>query len=286
VEEVRVTGLDSDGVALISPLAATFDSKVEGIAAPGMADVVRDAKPYVVIVSNNTARTIAAFTISSNVPSLFGWTMVWIDGDPEPAPEHIENQILTAPNAVGSTGLDFGERSERGILPGKERLVGLGFDIPAVRPKFEQLPPGWDDDRVWNWGVSTTKELVERIKSQGAGTRLTKIKLDAVVFDDGLLIGPDTEGRLSRTLEGRVKVQQDLYRQILDRLKNGASAGEAFSLPPEGPPDWQGPDGLIATFRPEAISTVHRLRKKYGDDKIRGILQQAILKEPFLIHRE
>src|SRR5688572_5309487 len=114
MEQVQVSGLESNGVVLISPLAASFDSKIEALSAPGMADVVKYAKPYVVIVSNKSSRTIVAFTLSSNVPSGFGFSFSWTtDGEREPAPEHIENQMFMAPDAVGATGLDFGDRNPR-----------------------------------------------------------------------------------------------------------------------------------------------------------------------------
>ena len=45
MEEVQVTGLDADGVSLISPLSPEFDSRVDTLSPPGMANVVKNAKP-------------------------------------------------------------------------------------------------------------------------------------------------------------------------------------------------------------------------------------------------
>ena len=133
---------------------------------------------------------------------------------------------------------------------------------------------------MWNWVVSTTREFVVRIKSQGGGVTGIRIKLDAVIFDDGLLIGPDTNDQLRRHLEGAVKARQDLYRKFVDSLDRGASIDELFSQPEEGAND------LSDIFRLEALATVNDLRRRNGDDKIRQVLQQAIFKEPFVIHRK
>ena len=281
MEEVEVTGFESDGIDLISPLSSEFDSRADALSPPEMSDIAKDAKPYVVIVSNKTSRNIVAFTMA--LSNFEGKAM------PNPLfysypPAAVEQQIFMAPNAVGSTGLDFGDRSEAGIPPGGQRLIGLGFSIPAMRPKFEAQPgvADWDDDRMWNWVVSTTREFVARIKSQGRGITGIRIKLDAVIFDNGLLIGPDTNDQLSSHLEGAVKARQDLYRMFVDSLDRGALIDELFPEPEEAANDLSD----IFGFRLGAIATVNDLRRRNGDDKIRQVLQQAILKEPFVIHRK
>ena len=96
MEEVEVTGFESDGIDLISPLSPEFDSRADALSPPEMSDIAKDAKPYVVIVSNKTSRNIVAFTMSlSN-----------FEGKAMPNPlfysypsAAIEHQIFMAPDA-------------------------------------------------------------------------------------------------------------------------------------------------------------------------------------------
>jgi uncharacterized protein (TIGR03435 family) len=60
---VHVTGLDSYGVKLISPLSPDSDSQAAA-AAPGWTAFLNDVQPYVALVSNESGRKIAAFAIS------------------------------------------------------------------------------------------------------------------------------------------------------------------------------------------------------------------------------
>jgi hypothetical protein len=278
-------GFESEGISVISPDSPDFDSRVDALAPSGMADVVKGAKPYVVIVSNNSSRKIVALTTSSSS-----------GGVATPSPlfrmepqSHVENQFFMAPDAVGTSAVDFGDRSERGIPPGGQRLIGLGYEIPQVRPKFDSSPdtPGWDDERIWRWVVSTTKDFVDRIKQQNLGTVGISVKLDAVILEDGTLIGSDAEGRLQTAFGSHVRVKQDLFREVVSRLDKGLSVEETFTFPgSEMPPDLTEMDDSMGMFRPEAIRTARNLRKRYGDEKILDILRQAILKEPFVIHRK
>jgi hypothetical protein len=279
---MRVEGLESDGVALIGPDDPDFDARVDALAPPGMAPVIKGAKPYVVIVSNKTARRIVAVAISWETSAGPVPDALFTDVS---APSQL-NSLFMAPNAIGESTVDFGDRSERAIPPGGQRLFALGFAIPAVRPKFAPAPaltpgePGWDDERIWNWIVSTTAEFAARIKEQAAQCKGLGARLDAVIFDDGRMIGSDTMGFLSKAFQENVDARQDLYRTIVDRLSHGASVDVAF--PPQTAPS---AEDILHVSRMEAIGAARDLRKKYGDDGIHQTLEQAILKEPFVIHR-
>jgi hypothetical protein len=287
VKDAQVRGFESDGVNVISPLAPDFDSRADALAPPGFADVVREAKPYVVIVANNSSRRIVGLTLSSSnaegraTPQALGWTF------PEPAEQ---NQLFIAPDAAGATGVDFGDRSERGIPSGGQRLMGIGFEIPERKIQFGPQPePGWDDERIWNWCISATRDFISRIKSQDPDTEGIRVRLDAVIFEDGSLIGPDAGDFLRASLERHIKAKQDLYRRIVERMDAGVSIDEAGPAEPAMELRDVG-EGLSTVHdmhaHSEAVNTVRALRKAYGDTKIRDVLEQAILKEPFVVHRK
>jgi hypothetical protein len=186
-KEVKVTGFDADGITLISPTDTAFDSKIDVLAAPGWADLLKEARPWLVIVSNNTQSKVVAFTTLFVLTRSNGETMHFYS-------------LHKAPDAVVPAGVDFGDRSDRGIPPGGQRLVGINFAIPESEPKFRPSP-GWDQERMWNWVISSTRDWIQNIKKQyAAGVKSIHIKLDAVIFEDGLLIGPDTDGQLGLTL--------------------------------------------------------------------------------------
>jgi hypothetical protein len=279
--------IESEGVTLISSDAVEFYSLVDRLAPPGMATVLKDAKPYVVIVSNGSPRKIVALTVTSS----------FVGGGATPAalhmtypPPDVERSIAcNAPDAVGTSDIDFGDRSERGIPAGGMKLMGLHFAVPEVRPKFETPPdaPGWDNERIWNWVVSTTKDFADRIKRQGGGKPIVA-KVETVIFDDGLIVGTDPENFLRNAFESSLKARQDLYKQIVELLDHGKSMEEAFRLKAASPDVAQLTTSMEfgEHYRSEAISTVTTLRKRYGDEAIRDVLRQAILKEPFVIHRK
>jgi hypothetical protein len=287
VKDAQVRGFESDGVILISPLAPDFDSRANALSPPGFADVVKEAKPYVVIVVNNSPRRIVALTLSSSnaegqeTPNPLGWTF----------PKGTEqNQLFIAPDVAGAPGVDFGDRSERGIPSGGQRLIGIGFEIPERKIKFGPQPePGWDDERIWKWGISMTREFISRIKSQDPDTKGIRVRLDAVIFGDGSLIGPDAGGTLQGAIERHIKAKQDLYRKIVERIDTGASIDEAFqSVPAMELEDVSEGRSTLHDIHAhsEALNTLRALRKAYGDAKIRDVLEQAILKEPFVVHRK
>jgi hypothetical protein len=168
--------------------------------------------------------------------------------------------------------------------------MGIGFEIPERKIQFGPQPePGWDDERIWNWCISATRDFISRIKSQDPDTEGIRVRLDAVIFEDGSLIGPDADDFLRAALERHIKAKQDLYRRIVERMDAGASIDEAVQAEPAM--ELLNVDEGLSTFHDmhahsEAVNTVRALRKAYGDTNIRDVLEQAILKEPFVVHRK
>jgi hypothetical protein len=66
----------------------------------------------------------------------------------------------------------------------------------------------------------------------------------------------------------------------MDRLDSGASVDEAFQAARQ----FEIEDGVHA--RSAAVHTINALRKSYGDAKIRDVLGQLILKQPFVVRRK
>jgi hypothetical protein len=155
--------------------------------------------------------------------------------------------------------------SHDSILPGRQKVVGLDFEIEEYKPEYE------DGLRSY---------LREALQYKNVKT--VEVALDAVIFDDGRLIGPDNHS-LSTSFTAHLKAKQDLYRAIAARMEQGSSVQEAFHLETEG--IFRRPPSFDDLNRRLAADEANGLREKYGDAKIREILAQLTLKEPFVIRR-
>src|SRR5262249_50988505 len=102
--------------------------------------------------------------------------------------------------------------SHYSILSGRQKVVGFHFEIPEYQREHE------DGLR------SYLRETLEHKNIKGV-----EVVLDAVIFDDGLLIGPDSYS-LSASFAAHLKAKQELYRAIADRIEQGSSVDEAFRV--------------------------------------------------------
>ena len=264
---VTATGLDAGGVRLISPASNGFDTLVDQLTTPEYAPMVKAATPYVVIVENDTARMIVAMSTRFTI------------GAGQAQSDH--SVFLTAPDAIAGTGLDYGRASDRGILPGARRLIGINFAIPERKPAGS--PPDFAPEeeafylpQVRNWIESTTQDF--------AGADRVDITLDAVIFDDGLLLGEEVT-ELTPHFEALVRAKQEAYRAVLDRIARGeapAAAVRSFCEVEDSPDDGWTRESFAAN---EGRNAVAELLHRYGDAHLAGALRRAILPQPFRVHR-
>jgi hypothetical protein len=266
-KDVKAGGLDEDGVKVISSADTSFDSRIDKLAAPGWATLLKKSKPWVAVVSNETPKKIVAFTTMFRMTDKEGHTVT-------------NSSFSVAPDAIGNPGVNFGRKSERGILPGGQRLTGLGFAIPEFAQK---------DQKRSGWVIDETRKFIEYSTAEYVGAKSVHVGLDAVIFEDGLLIGPDTAG-LAAHFDSLVQARQDLYGAILRRIGQGDSIEASFqsgmkekaSRP--SPSAWPFASGELASS--EAMNAASGLRIEYGDSKIREVLKRALLPAPFVIYKK
>jgi len=248
---IHTTGFEEAGVFLIPPTAADFDARVRQMF-PQEAAVALELKPYLVIVLNNSPHTIVAYDVHFTFNNRSG----------ETGNHFVQFKF---PDAVaGSSGDPVFSRG-REIQPGEQRLVGIGYEVSS-----EEYVKTYRD-----WGLQ-----------ENAGHRNTtelRVELDAVIFDDGKLLGADTEFqdmRFSDHFAAYLKAKQDLYRSIAENIESGKSLDDAFH-PFEGPPMPSNLDLYQGLAKQEARA----LRRKLGDRAIYETITKAIRKQPFVIHR-
>ena len=283
IREVTATGFDKEGVRLISPADPGFDATIDKLAAPGWAKLLKDSKPWLVAVSNETSQKIVALKVLYKMATIGGETTT-------------NSSFYVAPDAIGSPSLNFHPSSERGILPRSQRLIGVGFTIPEVEPKNLTMGPGWDQARSWNWIIDSTAIFIDDTTSQYASVKKVQIELEAVIFEDGRMIGPDAAGpgglemaRLETHFVSLVQAKQSLYRNIATFIDRGESVDAAFQAAFKIGAVRNTPETALFSASDvawtEAASTAERLRKEYGDSKIRDILRRVLLEKPFVIRK-
>ena len=197
---VTLSDLKGDGVRLVSPLHPDFDR----IARPLIgrrADQLFALKPLLVLIANDTRKTVAAasvvFRVAKPVDGIVAWTNV------------------AFPDVIVG---DIGSSKRLGVRPGESIVVAQ----EAAVEDFDGPEP-----EDWFRGVIT--ELVRQRDEHLKNAQGVTIELDGVIFDDGTLIGPDEDGKLAALFRGKVSAYQQWLRTIADGLAAGQSVEAAFS---------------------------------------------------------
>src|SRR6185503_5018226 len=197
---VTSTGFDADGVRLITPADVEFDALIETLAASGWAQTLREAAPSIVIVANETNQKIVALS-----------TMFTVVGGPH---EGTNSVFYVAPDAIAANELDYGRASSLGILPGRQEMIGFDFAVPDRRyySGFTRDESDFYDPQVRNWIQTTAREL--------ASAHTVHVTLEAVIFDDGGLLG-DPANHLAAHFDALVQARQGTFRSVLGSLEAG-----------------------------------------------------------------
>jgi hypothetical protein len=257
-----VNGLDSAGVELISPHDPKFDSAVTRMLAKRTATVALALKPGLVVVSNHSTRAIVAFALLWKVTSQGGRTDTT-------AVEFKYPDALTAvpeSNPIGSSS-----REGLSIVDGESRVIS----------KDAELGSSWDDDFYLN----QLREYAEQQKQEFSMARQVEIELDAVIFSDGLLVGPN-HTNLDEAFMAYFESKQKLFRQIVSDLDAGRTVDQAFAplktLAAEDPPSPKDPTRFYEII---AAQDINALRRRLGDSDVAETVRNSVRREPFAIRR-
>jgi hypothetical protein len=175
---------------------------------------------------------------------------------------------VRCPDAVCGDGSGRRSGQEREIAPGGLGLMARGC---AVTPENIQYQEGAWLDR-----------FVQENEQELADVTELSIDLDAVIFDDGALIGPD-HSRWSVQFAAYVNAKQDVYRTIVQRLEH-CKASEDFFGPIRamlwGPEHHDKRDPLTTYPSQAAAEAIGWQRRALLD-----VFKPAIRAEPFVIRR-
>jgi hypothetical protein len=261
---VIVNGLNAAGVELISPENPNFDSAVMSLLPTRTATVALDLKPFVVIVSNQSAGEIVAYTLVWKVTSKDKRT-------------HTTIVQFKYPDAIagiadsGAVALEKREGQGLQILSHQKRVVAKEFEVG----------PSWEEQ----FYLDQLRSFAKDQKQEVAAAEQIEIDLDAAIFSDGLLVGPNRTD-FDKEFMTYFEAKQNLFRQIVKDVESGRDLNEAFAplkvLATNHLVHWQDKTAFYGRL---AAQEINAFRKRIGDSTVRETFKQAIRKEPFLVHR-
>jgi hypothetical protein len=255
--QIEIKGSDADGVMLISPANPEFDSRVYSVLPEG-ARVALELKPWIVIVSNGSSRVVVAYSITF-------WS-TFKSGESRRNSVHFKYPDAVANTAAdartSSVAIDSGVALQarlrgREIRPGKQRVIGAGFEL---RPDADVVT--WRDSYIEM--SETPKDLTS-----------LQIELDAIIFDDGLLLGPD-HGGLAEQFAEYVAAKQHVYRSMIERIDGSGVADDIFA-PLREAVARHSENPVASEIAAEALGLQHNI--------MRDVFQQVLRPEPFIIRR-
>ena len=252
---VSTEGFTERGVTLSPSTDQTFDSRVRARVHAHLNDALA-LKPVLFLLTNGSDHTIVAYTLIVTAMTSSG--------------THDTSRVYYYfPDAVA--GSFFGQGVfERGaeLYPGEVAVLGRNVEI-THQATLDWLPDYVREQQQW---LSNVVSLDAR--------------LDAALFSDGELIGPNTS-KLDRLFVGYLKAKQDVYREILEKVDAGSSVDEAFRLLRSRPR----PSATeiradpVLSFPPEAAAEARSWRQRLGDTHVVSTFRAAIRTEPFVIRR-
>jgi hypothetical protein len=193
---IQTEGFDSAGVTLTPPTGADFPARAQAILS-GYATPVLNLQPYLAIVANHDPRTVVAYTVA--------WTVTRRNDSTE-----VEYTRFQFPDAVAGVGNGWNVLQGREIKTGEERLVGMGFEV-------------WPAEYIDSY-----RDFGEQAAARLGEVKHLRIALDAVIFDDGALLGPD-ESCLAEHFIAFVRAKQAWYREAVVGLELGGMKEDVFA---------------------------------------------------------
>jgi hypothetical protein len=255
---IRAIGLDKAGVTLVTAASADFEAQVRKEAGQ-WADAALLASPQLVIVRNGSPDTIVAYAISFKSIRPDGkWDFHYIE--------------FKYPDAVVTTDPDIALMlRDREIRPAQQRLVSRSFEIDPAH------------DNSW---LHMVVDFQQRDLAEFAlGQRFSELEIavDAVLFEDGRLLGPNQSQMDTRFLL-LLQRKHELYRTVRDLMGSGISLDDALRKWKSALPAHETMEDMLNAHASDlAIGDVLRLRALHGVDSAADAIRHAVRRSPFTI---
>lgn len=177
--------LHTSGITVVDISSPSFNDEVQSLLSPKALSKAASFLPYSVIIVNNTGRYIWGFTVVYSYPE-------WMSASGKPWTHRISPSVN-------------GPVTDRQLMlsPGGAILVTpiSGFLAARQTDGTRTLQPPTDD------GLDP---IIEQFQARlGRSNRNIEVMIDSVVFEDGLLLGPDTQGMVEK-INSRIKADSDV----------------------------------------------------------------------------
>lgn len=250
--QIDVSALNFHNIALLSPVNEGFDSLIRSLF-KGDSDELLHLKPFMTVISNNSTHTVVAYAVD--------WTIK------RPGGTQVMHDQRKYPDAVAATAPERGKE----ILPGERKIDAMSVEIHSGTLGTKPTEAFY------------LRQFANWFDEYSAGMTELRIVLDAVIFEDGLLIGPDRSD-LHDHFAAYLKAKQDLYRRIVESLDTGHSVEDTFRSVTVLPEPESGDE--FHFYRRLATEDAARCRRRHGDQAVRDIFEQALRAEPSIIRRQ
>lgn len=260
---IRVQGLE--GLTRIPPNEPTFDELVRPILGR-VANIGLQLKPLLVVLSNESPKTVVAFSMT--------WRVIYRSGQ-----ESTFRNLASFPDVV--CGDLLVSRHPPGVPPGTLRVEANGLVIHTwgqTDEYYDQFLPQFVDEK-------------DRMLANAVDL---SIELSAAIFDDGTLIGPDEGSWVRDNFAQYVRAKQDWYRVIVTALDQGRTLADAYKPLDEFTAAridrlrsgrLRLSEDQSDTWKQQGAADVNSWRRKYPEAEIPRLLKEKIRLEPFVIHR-
>jgi len=258
---VIVHDLSDAGITLISPEDPKFDFEVSQIVPAQVASVALAFKPFLVIVANGSQHTIVAYSVVWGITEKNGRksTIVLPLKYPDALAGIADSGVVALEN-----------REDHALTTGEKRLISTDMQIDS----------SWEDQ----YYLEQARSFPAQTKQEYAEAKSIEITLDAVIFSDGLLIGPN-QSALDRDFVTYFESKQNLFRQIASDLDSGKSVDQAFATITVLAANHVSPRDKPGFYKMLAAQEINALRRRIGDSEVSDTVRSAIRKEPFVIRR-
>lgn len=179
----------------MSPTGPEFDAAARSLFRGNCEELLK-LKPFLTIVSNQCDRTLVAYALVWNLAQ-------WGTG--------VMFDQRKYPDAVSPASPRRGNE----IRPGERKITAMGIEIHGGL-----------------WGEQATEDFylcqfADWLREFNETIGLT-ISIDAAIFEDGEIVGPN-ESELDQAFLAYVDAKQEYYRAIVKRLDSGMPFDEAFA---------------------------------------------------------
>jgi hypothetical protein len=243
-----------NGVNLMSPADGAFDGLAASLA-PGWEKTLAKAKPFMAIISNSSHRRVVAFAVQ------FKW---------EEEPLTTNRVQFRDPDALAGVSERLrDDPNERELSPGESRLFGMSFALAPHKPEYETV----------------MQPFIDQLSREHKGFGLPTIAIDALIFDDGEVVGVDGS-ELREHYSVAVEMKQAVYRKIIDAVTSGMSFEAAFG---EAEKEMIARRGALREdlklYTDEAMADVRNSKTKQGVERTLAVIKKLLLEKTVEIRK-